>query len=174
MGQGSTQIFLSGRDAAGFFEPLSLVVVREGMVEDVSYSDGDRLPMALKAVIALFLLHGTLALMAVLMAYAREMPTWHWGVGSLAIGVGLWLRVSWARMVAIVLTIALAVVCLVFAAMVVNGVPASITWFGFAAAEVSRVQSLLGLAVVIVVMAWQLEVLTRPAVAHWFAPRVRA
>ena len=70
---------------------------------------------------------------------------------------------------AIVMTSLMAILVLVFAALAVNGAPATLHWFGNATA--TNVPGWLVLAlgcIVLAVAAWQLEVLMRPGIAKLF------
>ncbi len=132
------------------------------------------LPLPLILVASIFLVHGTIATMEMLVAYSRGTPSINFGAVSLLIGFGLLLRFRFARLLAIVATSFFAILVLVFAALVINGAPASMDWFGNPTTDVPGWLVLLGGTVVLAIAAWQLEVLLRPSIASLFGLPTRS
>lgn len=130
---------------------------------------GARLPFSLIVVVTLFFMHGTIAVVEMVVARSMDRDSINLGAVSLIIAVGLLLGSSWARLMAILMTCLVAVVVLVFAAMTINGVPATLEWFGSPVTEVPRWGVLTGCSVIVLISGWQLEYLMRPGTAKLFS-----
>ncbi len=141
---------------------------------DSSLSPPDRVrfPVSLAIVVALFFVHGTVAVVEMIIAHSRDVLSVNLGAVSLFVAVGMLLGSPLARWVAIAETILLALLFLVFAALAVNGSTALLHWFGnpvpFEVPARFMPAILLG---ALGILAWQLEVLTRPATGLLFRPK---